>query len=149
MKVQTKSFTDFTATELYNVLTLRNVVFVVEQNCAYLDTDGYDDKAHHVLIYNEIDDLAAYCRIFTDGIKYDSASIGRVIVNPKYRGSHLGHLLISEAIKSIESLYTSTVITLSAQEHLQNFYGKHGFETVSSVYLEDNIPHVEMVRKKE
>lgn len=146
MKIQIKPFHDFSATELYEVLYLRNLVFVVEQNCVYLDTDNTDQKAHHVMIYDEENRLAAYARIFKAGIKYETTSIGRVIVHPEQRGKHLGDVLIDECIKAIDQLYQTGTITISAQAHLQHFYGKHGFVTVSDEYLEDDIPHVEMKR---
>ncbi|HLW62251.1 MAG TPA: GNAT family N-acetyltransferase [Flavobacterium sp.] len=147
MNIQIKAFNDFSAPELYEVLSLRNLVFVVEQNCAYLDTDGDDHNAHHVLVYDDTNELIAYARIFKPEIKYKTASIGRVVVHPNHRGKHLGDLLINHSINAIQDLYRTSEITLSAQAHLQFFYNKHGFVTVSDAYLEDDIPHVEMQRK--
>lgn len=149
MKIQIKTFDELTVRELYDILNLRNQVFVVEQNCTYLDTDGADSRAHHVAVYGSSGELAAYARIFSPGIKYSEASIGRVVVNPLYRGTRLGHLLMEHAVKAVEDLYATTAITISAQAHLQRFYAKHGFETVSGEYMEDDIPHVKMTRKKE
>lgn len=149
MKIQIKTFNELSAAELYEVLYLRNLVFVMEQNCVYLDTDRNDDKAHHVMIYDEDGELAAYARTFKPGIKYETCSIGRVVVSPKHRGTQLGHILMENAVKTVEDFYKTGIITISAQAHLQRFYSKHGFETVSGEYLEDNIPHVEMLRKKE
>ena len=147
MKVQIKLFNQLTTQELYDILYLRNLVFVVEQNCVYLDTDLTDAKAHHISIYNNDNFLVAYCRIFDKGIKYATTSIGRVVVHPNFRGLKLGHDLIKEAINAIKTLYGCSEITISAQAHLQNFYKHHGFLTVSDLYLEDDIPHVEMLRK--
>lgn len=149
MKIQIKTFDELTVRQLYDILNLRNLVFVVEQNCPYLDTDAADSRAHHVAIYGDNGELAAYARIFSPGIKYPEASIGRVVVAPVHRGTHLGHLLMEHAVKAVEALYGTGTITISAQAHLQQFYTKHGFETVSGEYLEDDIPHVEMIRKKE
>jgi len=148
MKIQIKTFDELTVPELYDILNLRNLVFVVEQDCPYLDTDGTDNRAHHIALYNG-EELAAYARIFRPGIKYPAASIGRVVVNPKHRGTHLGHVLMEQAVKAVKDLYHTGTISISAQAHLQRFYTKHGFETVSEEYMEDNIPHVEMIRKKE
>lgn len=147
MKIQVKHFSELSAYELYEVLSLRNTVFVIEQNCVYLDTDGSDQKAHHIMIYDEINELVAYARIFKPGIKYVAASIGRVVVHPNHRRKQLGDLLIGHCIKVIEDLYQTSQITISAQAHLQLFYNKHGFATVSDEYLEDDIPHVEMWRE--
>lgn len=147
MNIQIKHFNDLTVSELYKILNLRNEVFVVEQNCPYLDTDGKDEVAHHVMVWDD-EVLAAYARIFAPGIKYPTSSIGRVVVSHTHRELKLGHLLMEHSVKAVEDLYKTGHITLSAQAHLQRFYNKHGFETVSEEYMEDDIPHVEMIRKK-
>ncbi len=148
MNIKIKKFNDLTVSELYELLNLRNLVFVVEQNCPYLDTDGNDQVAHHVMFWND-EVLVAYARIFEPGIKYDTSSIGRVVVHPDHRKFNLGHELMKHAVDAVESLYKTGDITISAQAHLQGFYNKHGFKTVSAEYMEDDIPHVEMIRKKE
>lgn len=138
-----KSFNELTLKELYDILQLRVEVFIVEQNCLYQDLDGYDDKADHVLIM-EGNDLAAYARIFRSGIKYESASIGRVITNPKYRGKGFGDLLMTESIRALEKMDENHIM-LSSQSYAEGFYKKHGFvRTERETYLEDDIPHVEM-----
>lgn len=148
MNIKIKKFDDLTLSELYKILNLRNEVFVVEQDCAYLDTDGKDQVAHHVMLWDD-EVLAAYARIFAPRIKYPTSSIGRVVVHFAYRDLKLGHLLMEHAVKAVEDLYKTGNITISAQAHLQRFYNKHGFETVSEEYMEDDIPHVEMTRRKE
>lgn len=148
MNIKIKKFDDLTISELYKILNLRNEVFVVEQNCAYLDTDGKDQLAHHVMVWDD-EVLVAYARIFSPGIKYDTSSIGRVVVNLAHRELKLGHLLMEHAVKAVADLYKTGDITISAQAHLQRFYNKHGFVTVSEEYMEDDIPHVEMIRTKE
>lgn len=148
MNIKIKKFDDLTVSELYKILNLRNEVFVVEQNCAYLDTDGKDQLAHHILMWHD-EVLVAYARIFAPGIKYPTSSIGRVVVHFAYRDLKLGHSLMEHAVKAVEDLYKTGDITISAQAHLQGFYNKHGFKTISDEYLEDDIPHVEMTRKKE
>jgi|SRR5690606_7246702 len=145
MRIEIKTFNELTPLELYQILELRNNVFVVEQNCAYLDTDGCDQEAHHLLIWED-EVLTAYARIIKPGIKYETSSIGRVAVHVKYRKLKLGHLLMEQAVKAVKNLYKTGAITISAQAHLQRFYSKHGFVTASNEYLEDDIPHVKMVR---
>lgn len=145
MKTEIKSFNELSTNELYKILNLRNQVFVVEQNCAYLDTDGNDTVALHLLMWNA-DELVAYSRIFKAGIMYNTSSIGRVVVNPTYRGKKIGHLLIQSAINTIKTHYNAPNITISAQAHLQKFYNAHGFKTISTPYLEDDIPHVKMIK---
>lgn len=145
MEVKIKAFNGLSLNELYDILALRNEVFIVEQNCVYQDIDSKDQKALHVLLY-EGSSLAAYARLFDKGIAYDTAAIGRVIVAPAYRNRALGDLLVDEAIRAIETHYKTMSITISAQAHLQRFYGKHEFVTVSEEYLEDDIPHVKMKR---
>jgi ElaA protein len=143
---QIKAFAALSTKELYELLKLRAEVFVVEQNCPYLDLDGKDEKALHLLgYYNK--ELVAYSRLFNANDYFENASIGRVIVARKYRDRKWGNDLMTAAIKGIETYFKSTAITISAQLYLQKFYESHGFLVTSAVYLEDEIPHVEM--KKE
>lgn len=138
-----KRFDELSTQELYDVLQLRSEVFVVEQNCVYQDIDRKDMKAIHVLGYFN-NDLASYCRLFDAGQYFEETSIGRVVVSPKYRDKKLGHELIKTAIEAIHSFYNKTAITISAQQYLTKFYQGHGFVQTSEMYLEDDIPHVEM-----
>jgi len=116
---------------------------VVEQNCVYQDIDSKDQKALHVLGYYN-DDLAAYCRLFDAGKYFENASIGRVIVSPKYREMKFGHDLMREAITGVATHFDKNQITISAQLYLKKFYESHGFAVTSETYLEDDIPHIEM-----
>ena len=141
---KTKSFNQLSATELYTILNLRNEVFVLEQNCVYLDTDFKDQKAIHVLGYNN-EELVAYCRLFDAGEYFENASLGRVIVAQKHRDKKWGNNLMSEAISQIKSHFNQTIITISAQLYLQKFYESHGFIVTSESYLEDDIPHIQMI----
>ena len=100
MNIKIKKFDDLTVSELYKILNLRNEVFVVEQDCPYLDTDGKDQVAHHVMVWDD-EVLAAYARIFEPGIKYTESSIGRVVVNLAHRELKLGHLLMEHAVKAV------------------------------------------------
>ncbi|WP_395056458.1 GNAT family N-acetyltransferase [Flavobacterium sp.] len=138
-----KSFKELSSQELYQTLRLRSEVFVVEQNCVYQDIDNKDQKALHVLGYYN-DELAAYCRLFDAGDYFDYASIGRVIVAEKFRDKKWGNNLMIEAIAGIKQNYDKSQITISAQMYLQKFYESHGFVKTSEMYLEDDIPHIEM-----
>ena len=147
MKVVIKSFKELTKEELYKIIQLRIEVFILEQTCFYQDLDGYDDKAYHVQVL-EGDEIAAYERVFKSGIKYPTASIGRVITSPKFRGKGYGDILMRESIRCAEELEEHHIM-LSSQSYAQDFYAKHGFvRTDRDSYLEDDIPHVEMEYKR-
>jgi len=145
LQFKIKRFNELSTQELYETLQVRSEVFVVEQNCVYQDVDGKDQKAIHVLGYYQ-DDLAAYCRLFPAGDYFEEASIGRVIVSPKHRDKKLGHELMQTAIEAVQKEFNQTNITISAQLYLQKFYESHGFIKTSEMYLEDDIPHIEMKR---
>lgn len=141
-----KPFQALSLSELYSVLQLRSEVFVVEQNCVYQDIDGKDEKALHVL--GECDGkIVAYARLFKPNDYFEKSSIGRVIVNQDFRDHKLGHALMREAIEGIRNHFGESQITISAQLYLKKFYESHGFTKTSEMYLEDDIPHIEM--KKE
>ncbi|MDH6354568.1 ElaA protein [Dysgonomonas sp. PH5-45] len=136
-------FEELTTPMLYSVLHLRSLVFVVEQNCVYQDVDGKDGEALHVLGCIG-DELVAYCRMFRPGSYFGKASIGRVVVTPRYRGRKYGHALMREAIERLYAAWGNLDIEISAQKHLEPFYHRHGFVRISDVYLEDGIPHIRM-----
>ncbi len=146
LKFKIKRFNELSLSELYELLKLRSEVFVVEQNCVYLDVDGKDDKAIHLLGTLD-DELVAYVRIFKPGDYFDEASIGRVLVKQIYRDRKWGYDLMHEAIRVIKAELNETNITISAQCYLQKFYENVGFIQTSEIYLEDDIPHIEMKRK--
>lgn len=146
LQFKIKRFNELSIHELYEILQLRSEVFVVEQNCVYQDIDGKDQKAIHVLGYLG-EDLATYCRLFTAGDYFDESSIGRVIVSPKHRDKKLGHELMKVAIEAINKEFNTNTITISAQLYLQKFYEGHGFVKTSEMYLEDDIPHIEMKKQ--
>ena len=141
-----KRFNKLSLDELYRILQLRSEVFVVEQNCVYQDIDGKDEKALHVLGFYE-DEIVAYSRLFDKGCYFDEASIGRVIVSQKVRAKNFGHDLMKVSIEAIEKEFKTSNITISAQKYLKKFYETHNFEQTSEMYLEDDIPHIEMKRK--
>jgi len=135
-------FNDLTVQQLYGVMTLRQRVFVVEQNCAYLDADGVDPASRHLWAEGSNGAILAYARIVPAGIKFDEVSIGRVITAPDARGTGLGRELMKRAI----SACPAGPIRIGAQAHLEKFYGELGFTRASDVYDEDGIPHIEMLR---
>lgn len=140
-----KSFDELTNDELYDILRARNQVFVVEQNCVYQDADGSDRKALHVYI-PYMGQIGAYCRILPAGIKYPEWSIGRVLTTSKARGQGLAHSLTIAALAAIKD-HGGTNCRISAQAYLQKFYESHGFVRIGGEYLEDDIPHIEMLRQ--
>lgn len=136
-------FSELTTVQLYDVLQLRSEVFVVEQDCVYQDIDGYDDKAYHVLIYDE-STLVAYTRILPPGTYFDELSIGRVIVKETHRRQNLGYKLMETSIEFSLKIYPNSTIKISAQQYLIRFYESLGFKIYGEGYLEDGIPHIGM-----
>jgi len=150
---QTKHFNELSLNQLYDLLKLRVDVFVVEQTCYYPDLDSNKDQLDrhkdtlHLLGYQN-DTLVSYLRILARGQSYDEyISIGRVAIAEQARGSGLGHELMTQALQLCQQYFPKQSIKISAQEHLLNYYQKHGFEQVSSMYLEDDIPHIAMLKK--
>lgn len=141
-----KRFEALSTKELYDLLQLRAEVFIVEQNCVYQDIDGKDEKALH-LIGEDNGEIVAYARLFKPHDYFEQASIGRVVVKEHSRSKKLGHILMREAIQVIKTHFDQRKITISAQLYLKKFYESHGFIQTSEMYLEDDIPHIEM--KKE
>jgi len=143
--VDVRSLEEFSAVELYALLKMRVDVFVVEQNCPYPELDGKDADALHLRLLQGGDLLAA-SRIFPPAEEGAPAKIGRVVVSPDHRGKRLGEAVMREAIAACGQRYPNHPIYLSAQSHLARFYGGMGFVATSEEYLEDGIPHVDMVR---
>jgi len=145
LKWKIKRFNELSLLELYSLLQLRSHVFVVEQNCVYQDVDGKDSKAIHLL--GEFDGkIVAYARLFKPGDYFENASIGRVVIHPDYRDKKWGHQMMQEAIAGIKIHFGASQITISAQLYLKKFYESHDFVQTSEMYLEDDIPHIEMKR---
>lgn len=139
-------FQDLSLNQLYAILRLRAEVFVVEQNCPYQDLDDKDQLAVHLMGLAPDGQLAAYTRIFDKGISYpEYACIGRVITAPFARGKGIGRPLMLESLRVLFMLYGRQPVKISAQAHLQDYYGSVGFVPVGEGYLEDNIPHWGMV----
>lgn len=140
-----KKFDELTLDELYDILQLRNEVFIVEQNCIYQDLDGKDRSAWHLMAVED-GKLVAYTRILPPGTSYNDPSIGRVVTSTLKRRSGLGRELMKRSIDVCEKLFGKTSITLSAQMYLQSFYESLGFIITGEEYLEDGIPHIKMSR---
>jgi ElaA protein len=129
---------------LYDALALRCRVFILEQG-PYLDPDGYDQQAWHLLGRDDAGALVAYLRVVDPGLKFDEPSIGRVITAPQVRRSGIGRDLMREGLRRCIEAWPGRDIRIGAQARLQRFYRDFGFETVSDEFLEDGIPHVEML----
>lgn len=141
-------FQELSLQQLYQIMQLRQEVFVVEQNCPYLDADGKDQVGYHLMGQDTNGQLMAYTRLLPKGISYEQyVSIGRVVTSPKTRGTGMGKLLMQESLKAIEALFPATDIKISAQSYLIKFYESFGFQTVGESYLEDDIPHIAMIKK--
>jgi ElaA protein len=143
-------FAALTTPQLYAVLQLRSEVFVLEQKCVFQDIDGCDAQAVHVLGSmrgHANGPLLAYARCFPAGIKYPEASIGRVVAHVSMRGTGAGQRLMQEAVACVHTLWGAQPIRIGAQAHLQDFYGRLGFIPAGKPYMEDGIPHVEMLHR--
>jgi ElaA protein len=140
----TKAFADLSTQELYALLRLRSEVFVLEQNCPYLDMDGNDQACLHVLGYDG-EQLAAYARLVPSGVSYDSPAIGRVVTAGAFRKHGYGKALMTYCIRETQQRFKTDTITISAQQYLEAFYRELGFVTKSDMYLEDAIPHIKMM----
>ena len=140
-----KRFDELTLDELYNILQLRNEVFIVEQNCVYKDLDGKDRSAWHLMAVED-GKLVAYTRILPPGVSYNDPAIGRVVTSSLKRRSGLGRELMKRSIEACRIFFGKTSITLSAQVYLQSFYESFGFMPVGEEYLDDGIPHIKMSR---
>jgi ElaA protein len=141
-----KRFEELEPYELYDILKKRNEVFVVEQKCIYQDCDDKDRHAYHMFI-KENGEIIAYLRILKNGISYKEVSIGRVLVIRKYRGQGIGRDMMLKALMFIEDTLNEREIRISAQFYLVRFYESLRFMRVSKMYLEDEIPHIEMLYK--
>lgn len=144
MKLLSKSFSELTAQELFEILKTRVAVFVVEQRCAYQEVDDADKVSHHVALVED-GKILAYLRVIPAGISYPEVSLGRVLTTK--RGMGLGARIVKEGIKVAQSAFSATAIRLAAQAYATGFYEKLGFQVCSAPFDEDGIPHVEMIWK--
>ncbi|MEN3323781.1 GNAT family N-acetyltransferase [Mariniflexile soesokkakense] len=146
LKTEVKTFSELTLQELYRILQLRSEVFVVEQDCVYQDIDGKDDKALHVLGIKD-QQIIAYTRLFKSGDYFEYASIGRVVIEKNQRTFKYGYDMMKASIKAIETYFKEKTIKISAQAHLKYFYNNCGFVVFGEEYLEDDIPHIAMIKE--
>ncbi|KIP97505.1 MULTISPECIES: GNAT family N-acetyltransferase [Pseudomonas] len=142
-----KHHSDLGKEQLYALLKLRSDVFVVEQKCAYPDLDGQDleGDTYHLMGWED-DQLMAYLRLLDPESQGGDVVIGRVITAPAGRGKGLGHAMMEQALKQAGKHWPQVPIYLSAQAHLQGYYGRYGFVVAGEEYLEDGIPHIGMRR---
>lgn len=144
-------FAAMSADTLYRLLRLRSEVFVVEQNCVFLDMDGLDAQCMHllgeVISADGTISLQASTRLVPPGVAFEEASIGRVVTAPAARGGGIGHTLMAESVRQLIALWGAQPIRIGAQAHLERFYNRHGFVSDNKPYIEDGIPHLEMIRR--
>lgn len=141
-----RGFGQLSAIELYSLLRLRCAVFVVEQQCPYLDLDGRDLEADHLLAWEQNDRLSGYLRVFAPDKLDAIARIGRVVTSSEGRGTGLGRWLVHEALDFIAKRHGGVQVEISAQARLERFYADFGFRRSSADYLEDGILHCDMLR---
>lgn len=139
-----KKFEDLNVNELYALLRLRSEVFVVEQQCLFLDLDDKDQESYHLMGMEE-GRLLAYTRIVPPGVTGDLPSIGRVVTSPEARGGGIGKSLMEKSIEESHRLFGKQPIRIGAQLYLKHFYSSFGFIQTSDIYIEDGIQHIEMI----
>jgi len=144
---QVKHFTELSIPEYHDLLALRTAVFVVEQDCPYQEVDDKDKVAYHVFGTNTDNECVAVARVLPEHISYKEISIGRIAVGKNSRESGVADELMNTCFEFIEQHFGKQNIRISAQQYLTNFYNRHGFKQVSEMYLEDNIPHIEMLKE--
>ena len=145
LEIKVKRFSELLIQELYNLLQLRSEIFVVEQDCVYQDLDGKDQKALHILGYKS-GKIVAYTRVFKQGDYFKETSIGRVVVQENERQYKYGYAIMKASIEAIKKHYNTTEIKISAQTYLKRFYNNLEFKEVGEEYLEDGIPHINMIK---
>ena len=141
-----KAFDELSTRELFELMKLRQSVFIVEQECAYPDVDDTDLVSMHLAGYDKDQELVAYARLIKPKVSYPEASIGRVVVSDKARGKKLGEQLMEQALVEMQRLFPNQAIKIGAQQHLESFYNRLGFKTISDMYMEDGIAHIHMLR---
>ncbi len=146
LKWQCARLEDFSVAQLYAILAARESVFVVEQNCTYQEADGLDRKAVHLVAWSG-PEVAAYLRVLGPETRFAEPSIGRVLTTVPYRGKGLGRAAMARALAYAGSVYQGHNLRISAQTYLELFYASFGFKKITEPYLEDGIPHIEMLRR--
>ncbi|MFT5137401.1 MAG: ElaA protein [Arenicella sp.] len=147
IKWQYKSFEQLTVNQLYDILKLRQDVFVIEQQCIYPDIDQVDKTATHLFAYDDQGQaICAYLRMLAPGVKYRQVAMGRILTSESSRGTGLGKVLVQEALQVVEREYPKQAIKISAQVYLLEFYRDFDFVVISEPYDEDGIQHIDMLR---
>ncbi|MDQ1139171.1 GNAT family N-acetyltransferase [Pedobacter agri] len=139
-----KSFTQLSPEELYQIMKLRIEVFIIEQECFYQDADDKDQHCHHLMLWNG-ENLVAYARLVPAGLSFTEVSIGRVITSAGVRGTGTGKILMKSAIAECKTLFGNVPIRIGAQTYAKAFYSGLGFEDTKIEFMEDGIPHLEML----
>ncbi|MCC5804098.1 GNAT family N-acetyltransferase [Rossellomorea vietnamensis] len=147
MSWKVKSFNELSTHELYELLHVRTQVFVVEQECPYLEVDGKDLHAHH-LYKEENGVVVAYARLLPAGVSYNEPSIGRVLVKEGHRRKGFASELVKRGLAFIHDEWGDQPVKIQAQEYLREFYGSFGFKAITETYLDDGIPHIDMILEK-
>lgn len=142
MNLVVKRFEQLSVEELYEILQVRVSVFVVEQNCVYQELDGKDLHSYHVF-FKDNTGIKAYLRVIDKGVSFEEVSIGRVLTLK--RGCGLGNKILIAGIKVAKEKMNADKIKIEAQSYAKNFYEKAGFKQTSEEFLEDGIPHIEMI----
>ncbi len=145
LEIKVKTFQQLTTQELYDLLQLRSEIFVVEQDCVYQDIDSKDQKSLHVIGFKS-NKIVAYTRVFKSGDYFSYASIGRVAVVKNERQYKYGYDIMKASIEAIKNHFNETKIKISAQVYLKKFYINLGFKVIGDEYLEDDIPHIAMIK---
>lgn len=138
-----KPFDELFSDELYAMIHLRQKVFIVEQDCPYIDADYTDQDAFHLLVYKN-NDLIGYLRAFKPGVKYEGSSLGRIVTEVNSRGMGIGKEITKEGVNFLSRKFPNHEIVISAQHRLEQFYIDIGFTARGEVYLEDDIDHIQM-----
>jgi ElaA protein len=147
---QLSAFDSLSPRQLQNIYMARQAVFAIEQGCAFMDADGFDERAHHLAAWSTSHrEPLAYARLLEPGAKYVDASIGRVLTTAPARGRGFGRETVARALAHVAELWPGAAVRISAQSRLESFYADFGFAAVGPRYLEDGIDHTEMLRPAE
>lgn len=139
-----RSISEYEPVHLYEVVKLRQDIFIIEQNCIYDDIDGLDYVSAHLLLLGDDNNLIGYLRLVPAGKKFEELSLGRIAIKKKYRGKGLGTKLIKKGL-AIAKNWGETSVRIEAQAHLEKYYADLGFKTTSEIYDVDGIPHIQMM----
>lgn len=140
--ITVKTFSELNTSELYDILYLRAKVFVVEQECAYLDLDYADQKSLHCLLYED-DSLLAYARVIPAGVQHKEVSIGRVVTSKP--GNGYGRRIFAAAMEAAKCQLDAVRIEIASQTYISHLYEEFGFRAVSDEYILEFRPHITMI----